>query len=67
MDFLYTENFGAAEIAFYLHKEFDGGDVDENRAFIEGKVVAHYQNLMGAMLMKIVILLWEKWSHITKF
>ena len=24
---------------------FNGGDVDENRHFIEGKVVAHYQKL----------------------
>ena len=43
------------------------GDVDENRQFIERKMVAHYQDVMGAMLMKIVILLREKWSHITKF
>ena len=43
MDFLYTENFGAAEIAFYLHREFDRGDVDENRHFIERKLVAHGQ------------------------
>ena len=26
-------------------KIFNGGDVDENRHFIEGKVVAHYQKL----------------------
>ena len=26
-------------------KIFNGGDVDENRHFIEGKLVAHYQNL----------------------
>ena len=46
---------------------FNGGDVDENRQFIERKMVAHYhQDVMGAMLMKIVILLKEKWSHITK-
>ena len=33
----------------------NGGDVDENRHFIEGKLVAHYQ-ILNAMLMKIVIL-----------
>ena len=46
-----------------------GGDVDENRQFIEGKVVAHYQKLNilnGGDVMKIVILLRESWSHITK-
>ena len=36
-------------------KIFNGGDVDENRHFIEGKLVAHYQ-ILNAMLMKIVIL-----------
>ena len=48
---------------------FNGGDVDENRQFIEGKVVAHYQKLNilnGGDVMKIVILLRESWSHITK-
>ena len=47
----------------------EGGDVDENRHFIEGKVVAHYQKLNilnGGDVMKIVILLRESWSHITK-
>ena len=29
-------------------------------------MVAHYQNLIGAMLMKIAILFREKFSHITK-
>ena len=33
----------------------NGNDVDENRHFIEGKLVAHYQ-ILNAMLMKIVIL-----------
>ena len=47
-------------------KIFNGGDVDENRQCIERKMVAHYQDVMGTMLMKIVILLKEKWSHITK-
>ena len=50
-------------------KIFNGGDVDENRHFIEGKVVAHYQKLNilnGGDVMKIVILLRESWSHITK-
>ena len=50
-------------------KIFNGGDVDENRQFIEGKVVAHYQKLNilnGGDVMKIVILLRESWSHITK-
>ena len=47
-------------------KFLNGGDVDENRQFMERKMVAHYQDVMGAMLMKIVILFWEKWSHITK-
>ena len=61
---------------------FDGGDVDEKCHFIEVKWVAHGQkisilkhlckindlikNLMGAMLMKIVILSRENESHITK-
>ena len=50
-------------------KIFNGGDVDENRHFIEGKVGAHYQKLNilnGGDGMKIVILLRESWSHITK-
>ena len=34
---------------------FKGGDVDEIRQFIDRKMVAHYQDVMGAMLMKIVI------------
>ena len=46
-------------------KFFNGGDVDENRQCIERKMVAHYQDVMGTMLMKIVILLKETWSHIT--
>ena len=50
-------------------KIFNGSDVDENRQFIEGKVVAHYQKLNilnGGDVMKIVILLRESWSHITE-
>ena len=27
----------------FFYRKFDGGDVDENRHFIEGKWVAHYQ------------------------
>ena len=61
----------------------NGGDVDENRHFIEWKLVAHYQILnamlmkivilwnfeyfsIETMLLKIVILLMEKWSHMDK-
>ena len=52
---------------FLISQMGNGGDVDENRHFIEGKWVAHYQKLRGAMLVKIVILFWHNWSHITKF
>ena len=31
--------------AFIFLRFFNGGDVDENRHFIEGKLVAHYQIL----------------------
>ena len=40
------KEFRAAEIGFSLHKELHkkmGGDVDENRHFIEEKLVAHVQ------------------------
>ena len=46
---------------------FNGSDVDENRQFIERKMVPHYQDVMGAMLMKIDILLRERGRTLPKF
>ena len=46
-------------VIFFLYKDFEknheffyGGDVNENRHFIEGKWVAHYQKKVRKMLIR---------------
>ena len=36
--------------SIYILRFFNGGDVDENRHFIEGKLVAHRQFLVGTLV-----------------
>ena len=40
MRFYLHKEFRAAAIRFYLHKEYVGGDLEENRHFLEGKRAA---------------------------
>ena len=62
----WTQEFCAAEIRFYLYKEYVGAILKKIVILLKENW-SHMDNFKGAMLMKIVILLKENWSHMDKF